>query len=95
MRTFVVEREVDRTPAVDLFGLAAASQRVAAEMMEDGDRILYLGSAYLPESGVCLCLFSARNAEVVALHSAAARLPVRRISDAMALGALAGLLLAG
>lgn len=91
MKTFIVERDVDKTPAVDLFGLTAASQRVAAEMMEEGDRIYYLGSAYLPQEGICLCLFSAKSAEIVALHSVAARLPVRRITDAMALGGLAGL----
>jgi Protein of unknown function (DUF4242) len=86
MKTFLVERELGETPAADLIGMSAASWRIALQMLEEGDRIYYLGSTYLPVEGVCLCLFSAKNAEVVANHSRIAHLPVRRIADAVTFG---------
>lgn len=86
MKTFLVERDIGETPMVDIFGMSAASHRCAAEMREEGDRIYYLGSTYLPDEGLCLCLFEAKTAEVVADHSRAARLPVQRIVSAVAFG---------
>jgi hypothetical protein len=88
MKTFLVERDIGITSATDLSGLATTSLQVADQMFADGDRIHYLGSAYLPQAGRCLCLFTAKNAEVVATHSRTARLPVQRITDAVTLGAL-------
>lgn len=88
MKTFLVERDVGDTSAADLFGMAAANWRVAGQMLEEGDRIYYLGSTYLPQDGLCLCLFTAKSAEVVARHSDVARLPLRRICDAMMFGGM-------
>jgi hypothetical protein len=59
-------------------------------MVEEGDRIYFLGSTYLPVDGLCLCLFTAKNADVVANHSQIARLPVRRICDVVTYGATSG-----
>jgi Protein of unknown function (DUF4242) len=87
MKTFLVERDLGDTPTVDLLGMSAASLRAADQMQEEGDRIYYLGSTYLPAEGLCLCLFTAKSAEVVANHSLVARLPVRRIADAVSFGA--------
>jgi hypothetical protein len=87
MKTFLVERDLGKTPTVDLMGLSAASHRVARQMFDDGDRIYYLGSTYLPSDGLCMCLFIAKTTEVVAEHSLAAHLPVRRISNVVTFGA--------
>ncbi|EEW24148.1 nickel-binding protein [Rhodobacter ferrooxidans] len=86
MKTFLVERDVGNTPTVELLGMSAASWRTARQMQQEGDRIYYLGSTYLPADGLCLCLYTAKSAEVVANHSQVARLPVRRITDAVAFG---------
>jgi hypothetical protein len=86
MKTFLVERDVGNTPTVDLLGMSAASSRVAGQMQDEGDRIYYLGSTYLPAEGLCMCLFTAKNSEVVAEHSRVAHLPVRRIADAVTFG---------
>lgn len=86
MKTFLVERDIGDTQPADLMGMWANSLRVAGEMLADGDRIYFLGSTYLPVEGVCLCLFTAKNAEVVVNHSRIARLPLRRISDAVTFG---------
>jgi hypothetical protein len=86
MKTFLVERDVGTTPTVDLMGMSAASARAAEHMLDEGDRVYYMGSTYLPAQGLCLCLISAKNAEVVAEHSRRAALPVQRISDALTFG---------
>lgn len=86
MKTFLVERDVGATPLADLANVSDASLRAVAQMWDEGDRIRDLGSTYLPEAGLCLCLFEARNAEVVAAHGKSAHLPVRRIVDAVAFG---------
>lgn len=86
MKTFMVERDIGVTPPAELLGMAAASMRYAAQMRDDGDRIYYLGSTYLPLEGRCLCMFEAKNADVVAEHSRAAHLPVQRIVGVVTLG---------
>ena len=86
MKTFLVKRDIGDTSMIDVFGMSAASHRCAADMRNEGDRIYYLGSTYLPDEGLCLCLFEAKNAEVVADHSRAARLPVQQIVSAVAFG---------
>jgi Protein of unknown function (DUF4242) len=88
MKTFLVERDLGDTPTVELLGMSAASFRVAQQMQEDGDRIYYLGSTYLPADGTCLCLFTAKNADVIAEHSRVAHLPVKRIADAVPFGSV-------
>ncbi|MGL5011562.1 MAG: nickel-binding protein [Paracoccaceae bacterium] len=85
MRTFLVERDLEGINMADLHGLTAASLRHAALMREDGDRIYYLGSTFLPDDGRCLCLFEAKNADMVASLNRAAHLPAERIVPAMAL----------
>lgn len=85
MRTFLVERDLAGINMADLHGLTATSMRHTALMREDGDRIYYLGSTFLPDEGRCLCLFEAKNADVVASLNRVAQLPAGRIVPAMAL----------
>ncbi|MGL4321276.1 MAG: nickel-binding protein [Paracoccaceae bacterium] len=85
MQTFLVERDLAGISMADLHMATAAALRHSAKMREAGDRIYYLGSTFLPEEGRCLCLFEAKNAEVVAALNSAARLQVSRILPAMTL----------
>ena len=85
MKTFLIERDLDGISMPDLHGLVAASLRQVARMRDDGDLVHYLGSTFLPGEGLCLCLYQAKDATVLASLNAAARLPVRRIVDAIAL----------
>jgi Protein of unknown function (DUF4242) len=86
MKTFLIERDVEGISMPDLHGLVAASLRHVARMRDDGDLVHYLGSTFLPEEGLCLCLYQAKDAVVLANLSRAARLPVKRIVSAIALG---------
>lgn len=85
MRTFLIERDLPGVSMPDLHGLVATSLRQVARMREQGDLVHYLGSTYLPEEGRCLCLYQAKEAAVLVGFNATARLPVKRIVDAIAL----------
>jgi Protein of unknown function (DUF4242) len=85
MKTFLIERNVEGISMPDLHGLIAASLRQVARMRDEGDLVHYLGSTYLPDEGLCLCLYQAKDATVLAGLSRAARLPVKRIVSAVAL----------
>lgn len=85
MRTFLVERDLAGVSAADLLCLAAATMREASRMRDLGDRVHYLGSTCLPQDGRCLCLFEARDEEVLISLNRSANLPVERILPAIAL----------
>jgi Protein of unknown function (DUF4242) len=85
MKTYLIERDVEGISVPDLHGLVAASMRQVARMREEGDLVHYLGSTFLPDEGLCLCLYQAKDATVLVGLSRAARLPVKRIVDAIAL----------
>jgi hypothetical protein len=85
MKTFLIERDVDGISLPDLHGMVAASLRQVARMREDGDLVHYLGTTFLPTDGLCLCLYQAKDEAVLTALSRAARLPVTRIVDAIAL----------
>ncbi|MCU0904324.1 MAG: DUF4242 domain-containing protein [Tabrizicola sp.] len=85
MKTFLIERDLEGISMPDLHGLVAASQRQVARMLEEGDLVHYLGSTFLPGEGLCYCLYQAKDASVLAGLNTAARLPAKRIVDAIAL----------
>ena len=85
MKTFLIERDLDGISMPDLHGLVAASMRQVARMRDEGDLVHYLGSTFLPGEGLCLCLYQAKDATVLVGLNTAARLPVKRIVDAIAL----------
>jgi hypothetical protein len=85
MQTFLVERDLTGISMADLHGMTAASLRHAALMRHEGDRIYYLGSTFMPQQGLCLCLYEAKDRAVVAALNQLANLPSQRIMPAMTL----------
>jgi hypothetical protein len=85
MKTFLIERDLEGISMPDLHGLVAASQRQVARMRKEGDLVHYLGSTFLPAEGLCLCLYQAKDEAVLGDLNRGARLPVKRIVDAIAL----------
>ena len=79
MQYFMVERDLSGTSLVDLNGVTAAAIRQAEKMYDAGDRVRYIRSTFISEDGRCLCLFEARDADVVLQLNRAARQPVDRI----------------
>jgi Protein of unknown function (DUF4242) len=79
MKTFLVERDMAGFSLAVLHSAKSAAIRQALRMTQDGDRIEYLGSTFVPDDGRCLCLFRAKNAEVVSILNRNAGLPFERI----------------
>lgn len=86
MKTFLIERDLEGISLVDLHGLVATSLRQVARMRDAGDLVHYMGTTFLPAEGLCLCLYQAKDEAVLAEMNRAARLPAKRIVDAIALG---------
>lgn len=83
MQAFLVERDMSGSSALDLTGLRRAAARQAQKMHEAGDRVRYVRSLYLPQDGRCLCLFEAKDAEVVRQLNRDALLTFDRIVQAI------------
>lgn len=83
MKVFLVERDLAGISMADLVMTQMMAVRQAARMYEDGDRVRYVRSMFVPEDGRCLCLFEARDADVVERLNREGRLPFDRILPAM------------
>ena len=83
MQVFMVESDLSGTTLSDLNSYKAAAIRQAEKMYVAGDRVRYLRSTFVPEDGRCLCLFEAKNIDVVTQLNRDALLPFERILVAM------------
>lgn len=83
MQVFLVERDLRGTSLADLNGIKAAAIRQAEKMFDAGDRVRFIRSTFVPEDGRCLCLFEAKNADIVLQLNREANLPFERIVTAM------------
>ncbi len=83
MQVFMVERDFEGILMADLASTKDAAMRQAQKMYDDGDRVRYIRSTYVPEDGRCLCLFEAKNADIVIQLNREARLPFERIVAVM------------
>lgn len=83
MQTFMVERSLKGIPMEQL---AAAQQRAigtAREMSAQGTPVNYIRSTFVPETGQCLCLFSAEDAGQVRQLNQKADIPFDRVVPAL------------
>lgn len=83
MQVFLVERDLSGTSLSDLSAVKAAAIRQAEKMYNDGDRVRYIRSTFVPEDGRCLCLFEAKNIDIVTQLNRDALLPFDRILVAL------------
>lgn len=83
MQIFLVERDLSGTSLSDLNSYKAAAIRQAEKMYDAGDRVRYIRSTYVPQDGRCLCLFEAKNIDIVTQLNRDALLPFERILVAM------------
>lgn len=83
MQTFMVERSLKGIPMEQL---AAAQQRAidtAKEMSAQGTPVSYIRSTFVPETGQCMCLFSAEGGGQVEQLNRKANIPFDRVVPAM------------
>lgn len=83
MQVYLVERSLKGIPMEQL---AAAQQRAigtAADMSAEGTPVRYIRSTFVPESGQCMCLFAADDAQQVKSLNERAKIPFDRVVQAM------------
>jgi len=83
MQVYMVERSLK---GIAMEQLAAAQQRAigtAAQMREAGTPVRYIRSTFVPESGCCMCLFEADDAEQVKRLNQKAEIPFDRVVAAL------------
>jgi hypothetical protein len=79
----MVERSL---PGIPMDQLAAAQQRAintSEEMSASGKPVRYIRSTYVPETGQCMCLFEADDAQQVKALNEKANIPFQRVVPAM------------
>jgi len=83
MPVYMVDREL---PGIKMEQLAAA-QKAAIElgqkMTKDGKQVRYIRSAFVPGEAHCMCFFEAANSGLVKELNDTAKIPYKRIVEAM------------
>lgn len=83
MPVYMVDREL---PGIKLDQLAAAQKaaiELSQKMTKDGKQVSYIRSAFVPGEAHCMCFFEAANPEVVKELNDTAKIPYKRIVEAM------------
>lgn len=83
MQVYLVERSLKGIPMEQL---AAAQQRAigtAATMRGEGKPIDYLRTTFVPETGSCMCLFSAGDEQCVRTLNERAGIPFDKVVPAL------------
>lgn len=83
MQVYMVERSLKGIP---MDQLAAAQQRAiqtAQQMRGEGKPIDYIRSTFVPDTGACMCLFSADDAECVKTLNERAQIPFNKVVPAL------------
>ena len=83
MQVYMVERSLKGIPMNDL---AAAQKRAIStgeEMTKAGTPVRYIRSTFVPDSGSCMCLFEAADAEQVKQLNQRASIPFDRVVAAL------------
>lgn len=83
MKTFMAERSLKGISMGDLGAAQKLAISTAAEMTKGGTPVSYIRSTFVPESGQCMCLFSANDAESVKSLNEKAKIPFDRIVVAL------------
>ena len=83
MATFVVERNLPGISMEVLGDAQKAAIAEAAQMQRQETDISYVRSLFVPETGRCMCLFSAASIDDVKALNDAAKLPYDKISPAL------------
>ena len=83
MKTFMVERSLKGISMGDLGAAQKLAISTAAEMTKSGTPVSYIRSTFVPESGQCMCLFSANDAASVKSLNEKAKIPFDRIVVAL------------
>jgi hypothetical protein len=83
MPVYMVDRDL---PGIKMEQLAAAQKAaidLSQKMTAQGKNVRYIRSAFVPGEAHCICFFEAANPDVVKELNETAKIPFKRIVEAM------------
>ena len=83
MPVYMVDREL---PGIKMEQLAAAQKAaidLSQKMTAQGKKVRYIRTTFVPGEAHCMCLFEASNADLVKELNETAKIPFKRIVEAM------------
>jgi len=83
MPVYMVDREL---PGIKMEQLAAAQKAaidLSQKMTAQGKTVRYIRTTFVPGEAHCMCLFEASNADLVKELNETAKIPFKRIVEAM------------
>jgi len=83
MSVYMVERSLKGIAMSDLAAAQKAAITTAQRFSAEGTPVRYIRSTFVPDSGACMCLFEAGNADTVKRVNESARIPFDRIVEAL------------
>jgi hypothetical protein len=83
MSVYMVERSLKGIAMNDLAAAQKAAISTSQQSTAEGTAVRYIRSTFVPESGRCMCLFEAGDADAVKRVNEKAKLPFDRIVEAM------------
>ena len=75
MQVYMVERSLKGIPMSDLASAQGRAICTAEQMTKAGTPVRYIRSTFVPDTGRCMCLFGAGNAEQVKELNQKANIP--------------------
>lgn len=83
MSVYMVERSLKGIAMDDLAAAQRAAIDTARRFDGEGRPVRYIRSTFVPETGACMCLFEAGDADTVAEVNRSANIPYDRIREAL------------
>ena len=83
MSVYMVERSLKGMAMNDLAAAQKAAIATSKQSTAEGTPVRYIRSTFVPDSGTCMCLFEANNAEAVKRVNEKAKLPFNRVVEAL------------
>ena len=83
MSVFMVERELPGISMDQLAGAQKAAIDTSRQFTKEGKPVEYIRSMYVPGDDKAMCLFKAENADTVREVNDTAKIPYKRVVEAM------------
>src|SRR5437763_3831303 len=93
MAVYMVERALAGITPEQLAGAQRAAIATSERFTSEGKEVRYIRSTFVPGEGTCMCLFEAPTQQLVREVNESAKLPFKRIVEALDLTPIAFVLL--
>lgn len=83
MSVYMVERSLKGIAMSDLAAAQQAAIATPQRFSAEGTPVRYIRSTFVPDSGACMCLFEAGDADAVKRVNEVAKIPFDRVTEAL------------